>query len=157
VTGAIPTMAVRVSVTCAVRCDLRITGEDDDGMADRTPTKIPGPEHERLRYGTVVRTPDDRPAERATAVDNAGDRWADSPPGPFDIGTPEDRPGSIGAWQLRVLQIAFKDAGIDDRDVRLGMVAEWIGRQVLTAKQLSRLEADHVIQRLQERKGQAND
>ena len=132
-------------------------GDDDDGHAashaaasqpNRTRTPIPGPDHERLRYGTVERTPEDRPAERSHTI--TVDRWQDQPAGDFDIGQPEDRPGSIDARQLKDLGIAFTKAGITDRAVRLGMVADLIGRQVLTSKQLSRLEADHVLKALKE-------
>lgn len=130
-------------------------GDDDDGHAAsgatvrpaRTRTPIPGPDHERVRYGTVERTPEDRPAERGP---DPNDRWQDQPAGDFDIGQPEDRPGSIDSLQLKDLGIAFTKAGITDRAVRLGMVADLIGRQVLTSKQLSRLEADHVLKALKE-------
>jgi len=119
--------------------------------AQRERVKIPGPDHERLRHGTVERTPDDKPTQRSTSVDNSGDDpWTDQPPGVFDIGQPEDRPGSIDSRQLKDLQIAFKRQGIEDRGVRLGMVANWIGRDVMTAKQLSRLEATHVLGKLRE-------
>jgi ERF superfamily len=132
--------------------DLEVTGEDDDAMPERTPARIPGPDHERLRHGTVEPTPDDRPAERTRTVDSPGDNpWTDAPAGNFDIGTPEDHPGSIDGRQLKELQIAFRKAGIIDRTVRLGMTADIIGREVLTASQLSHIEADAVIKHLKER------
>jgi hypothetical protein len=131
--------------------DLEVVGEDDDGM-ERTPAKVTGPEHERLRHGTVEPVPEDRPAERIKAGDPPPvDMWTDQPSGNFDIGTPEDQPGSIDDRQLRELQAKFRTAGIDDRDVRLGMVTDWIGREILTAKQLSQAEALYVIKKLKER------
>jgi ERF superfamily len=135
--------------------DLEVVGEDDDAMPERTPAKIPGPEHERLRYGTVVGTPEDRPAERSHGpVDNSGDDpWAGQPAGEFDIGQPEGRPGSIDSRQLKAMHAAFGKLGIDDRAVRLGMTADIIGREVLTANQLSRLEADHLLKTLREKAG----
>jgi hypothetical protein len=116
----------------------------------RTPAKVTGAEHERLRHGTVVATPDDRPADRGP-VDNSGDLWTDQPPGEFDIGQPEGRPGSIDSRQLKAMHAAFGKLGITDRGVRLGMTADIIGRQVLTASQLSHLEADHLLKALKER------
>lgn len=132
--------------------DLEVVGEDDDSM-ERTPAKIPGPDHERLRHGTVERTPADRPAERSRGpVDNGPvDKWTDQPSGEFDIGTPEDHPGSIDGAQLKTLQTLFRQVGIQDRAVRLGMTSDIIGRDVLTANQLSRIEADAVIRNLRER------
>jgi hypothetical protein len=155
--GADITYARRYAL-CAV---LGLLAEDDtDGQPierrQRTAAKVTGPEHERLRHGTVEPTPEDRPAERQKAGGQPPvDMWMDNPPGEFDIGTPEDRPGSIDPRQLRDLQIAFKAAGIEDRAVRLGMTADMIGREVLTAKQLSRLEADYVIKTLKARQGEA--
>jgi ERF superfamily len=138
--------------------DLEVVGEDDDEMPERTPAKIPGPDHERLRHGTVEPTPDDRPAERARTVDSPGDNpWTDAPPGNFDIGTPEDHPGSIDSRQIKQLQIAFRQAGITDRAVRLGMTADLIGREVLTANQLSHIEADAIIKYLKEFIGNPSD
>ena len=137
--------------------DLIVEGEDDDGMATRTRTKVTGAEHERLRNGTVEPTPDDRPAQRSRSVDNSGDDpWQDQPPGQFDIGQPEDRPGSIDSRQLRDIGIAFTKAGITDRAVRLGIVADMIGRQVLSSKQLSSAEAVYVIKHIGERVSDAD-
>jgi hypothetical protein len=120
-------------------------------MRDRmTPTKTTGTDHEQLRGGAVEPTPDDRPTDRGP-VDNSGDLWTDQPPGEFDIGQPEGRPGSIDSRQLKAMHAAFGKLGITDRGVRLGMTADIIGRQVLTASQLSRLEADHLLKALQER------
>jgi hypothetical protein len=127
-------------------------------MRDRmTPTKTTGTDHEQLRGGAVEPTPDDRPADRQKPVDNPPvDMWTDQAPGDFDIGQPEARPGSIdprGA-QMRNLQRAFQAAGITDRTVRLGMVSDMIGREILTANQLSQVEACHVIEALKERTSQ---
>jgi hypothetical protein len=136
-----------------------LADEDTDGRPieprQRTRARIPGPEHERLRHGTVERTPEDRPAERITSVDNSGDPWTDQPPGEFEIGTPEDRPGSIDRRQEKLMHQAFNRLGITDRAVRLGMTEEIIGRQVMTSKQLSRIEADHLIKALAARAEEA--
>ena len=115
----------------------------------RTRTKIPDAEYERTRHAIVGRQPEDRPAERVSGQPPM-DMWMDNPPGEFDIGTPEDRPGSIDPRgpQMRNLQRLFHELGIEDRAVRLGMVSDMIGRELLTAKQLSQVEAEHVIKTL---------
>jgi len=124
----------------------------EEVRAQRERVKIPGPEHERLRHGTVERTPDDKPAQRSTSVDNSGDDpWTGQPPGAFDIGQPEDRPGSIDSRQEKLMHQAFNRLGITDRSVRLGLTAEILGREVMTSKQLSKLEADFLIKALNKR------
>jgi ERF superfamily len=127
--------------------DLEVVGEDDDGV-ERTPAKVTGADHERLRNGTVEPTPDDRPAQRSRSVDNSGDPWDGQPAGEWDLGQPEDTPGSVDERQTKDLGIEFTKAGITDRAVRLGMVADLIGREILTSKQLSRAEAAHVLKAL---------
>jgi hypothetical protein len=108
-----------------------------------------------IAVGAAEPTPDDRPTDRGP-VDNSGDLWTDQPAGEFDIGQPEGRPGSIDGKQLKAMHGAFGKLGITDRGVRLGMTADIIGRQVLTANQLSRLEAAHLLKVLKERTGESN-
>jgi hypothetical protein len=85
-------------------------------------------------------------------VDNSGDDpWTDQPAGAFDIGQPEDRPGSIDSRQEKLMHQAFNRLGITDRSVRLGLTAEILGREVMTSKQLSKLEADFLIKALNKR------
>jgi hypothetical protein len=159
--GADITYARRYAL-CAV---LGLLAEDDTdgqpiGPRQRTAAKIPGPEHERLRHGTVERTPEDRPAERQRPGGQPPvDMWMDNPPGEFDIGTPEDRPGSIDPRgpQMRNLQRLFHALGIEDRAVRLGMVSDMIGREILTANQLSQVEAEHIIKTLKARQEAGTD
>jgi hypothetical protein len=145
----------RAIIACGAADAKKGIASREEVEAQRTATKIPGPEHERLRYGTVEATPEDRPTERSHGpVDNSGDDpWADQPPGEFDIGQPEGRPGSIDprGSQMRNLQRAFQAAGITDRGVRLGMASDMISRQITTANQLSQLEADYIIRTLKER------
>lgn len=130
--------------------DLEVVGEDDDAM-ERQHVKIPGPDHERL---IPRQEPGDRPAERTRVVDNPGDNpWDNQPPGEYEPTPPEDHPGSVNSRTLKRLQIEFRRHGIEDRDVRLGMVTEWIGREILTANQLSEAEALHVIKKI----GEAGD
>jgi len=155
--GADITYARRYAL-CAV---LGLLAEDDtDGQPierrQRTPAKVTGAEHERLRYGTVERTPEDRPAERDSGGQNAVDMWMDNPSGEFDIGTPEDKPGSIDRAQEKAMHREFNRLGITDRAVRLGMTADILGRQVMTSKQLSRLEADHLIKALKKQEAQTD-
>jgi hypothetical protein len=148
----------RAIIACGAADAKKGIASREEVQLQRTATKIPGPGHERLRYGTVVATPDDRPAERSHGpVDNSGDDpWAGQPPGEFDIGQPEDRPGTVDDRQLKQLGIAFTNAGITDRGVRLGMVADMVGRDILTSKQLSRAEAKHVLDALQAQKGETS-
>jgi hypothetical protein len=143
----------RAIIACGAADAKKGIASREEVQLQRTATKIPGPEHERLRYGTVEATPDDRPAERSHGpVDNSGDDpWSGQPAGDFDIGQPEGRPGSIDSRQLKLMHAAFGKLGIGDRAVRLGMTAEIIGREVLTANQLSRLEADHLLKTLREK------
>lgn len=131
--------------------DLEVVGEDDDAMPQREHVKIPGPDHERLQ---PRQEPGDRLAERTRTVDNPGDNpWIDQPAGEYEPTPPEDHPGSVNSRTLKRLQIEFRKHGIEDRDVRLGMVTEWIGREILTANQLSEAEALHVIKKI----GEAGD
>jgi hypothetical protein len=97
--------------------DLEVEGEDTDAM-DTPPRPVvrsgrsTGAEHERLRYGTVEATPEDRPARRGP-LSAAEDVW--SGPGP----DAEDEPGSIGASQQKAMFAAFKQIGCNDRAKRL--------------------------------------
>jgi len=84
------------------------------------------------------------------------DMWMDNPSGEFDIGTPEDKPGSIDRAQEKAMHREFNRLGITDRAVRLGMTADILGRQVMTSKQLSRLEADHLIKALKKQEAQTD-
>lgn len=125
--------------------DLQIEGEDDDGMAaseprQRTPARTTGPEHERLRNGTVEATPEDRPAERGPAT---ADPWTDQKSGQL---SKPPRPATDG--QHRFIHKLFKERGIDDDDVRHGMLSEYVERPITSQKQLTIPEANRVIDRL---------
>jgi hypothetical protein len=147
--GADITYARRYAL-CAV---LGLLADDDtDGRAieprQRSRVRV-DTEHERLANSVQRQQPGDRPAARIKPGDNPPvDMWTDQPPGQFEIGTPEDRPGTIDRNQERVMHREFNRLGITDRGVRLGMTADILGRDVMTSKQLSRLEADHLIKAL---------
>jgi hypothetical protein len=124
-------------------------GEDDDGMAasqgpQRTRTKIPGPDHERLRNGTVEATPDDRRAERGPADD---DPWQDQPPGQLPV-DPEHRGGSIdGKQRSRIM----RHLGKLTHEQRAGRLRNIVGRDDIDGtNDLSWAEAAEVIKILEE-------
>jgi hypothetical protein len=138
-------------------------GEDNDAAGatevamdrpQRTRTRIPGPDHERLQ---PRRQPDDRPAERGP-VPPEQDLWQDQPPGDFDAATvqPEDRPGGADGKQLRDIHTRLTRLGITDRDQGLRLIEEIIvgpldGPHVAedgtarTSKNLSWQEAKRVV------------
>jgi hypothetical protein len=135
-------------------------GEDDDGAAasqikaprQQRPARLPsrptaapvrtattGPEHERLRHGTVEPTPDDARADRGPVPPDR-DHWAGQPPGEL----PKRVNGTVG-----VIQQHFKRLRIDDRDVRLGYTAQLAGLDGLAStNDLSDEQAKHVLDRL---------
>jgi hypothetical protein len=106
----------------------------------RTRTRIPGPDHERLRQDAAQGRVDG--AERRTGPD-PDDPWAAE----GNAEPAEKQPGS-GKPLMRKLQAAFTNAGITDRDVRLGIVAEVIDRTVGSANDLSYTEAEAVLAHL---------
>jgi len=100
----------------------------------------------RAPYPTEITTEDGTVSEvRTGVVDNPSvDMWT----GP----APEEKPGSISDGQLRTLGKLFGDAGKRDRAAKLAVVSEVAGREVLTSKQLSMIEADAVIRHLEKAK-----
>lgn len=128
-------------------------GDDDDGAlaatgATQSPRRVKtahtDPEHVRLRQGTAQGRAD---IPRATEWE---DPWEGQPAGTLpNVMEPEDRPGTIDDRQVQSLQILYKASGITDRDVRLGMVREFLGREVGSVKDLSRSEADRLIKHLE--------
>ena len=129
---------------CAV-LDLAPEGEDDDGMAaskpERTRTRTTGPDHERLRDGTVEPTPDDRPAERGPTT---ADPWQDQPPG--QLAQP---PRKASKGQHGYIAQMFRDRGITDDDVRHGMLSQMLGREIGSQGELTMRDANVVIRQLQ--------
>jgi hypothetical protein len=127
-----------------------LADEDTDGRPieprQRSRVRIDA-EHERLANSIERQQPDDRPAERSRTQAPV-DMWMDNPSGEFDIGTPEDRPGSIDDRQRRTIFALFRGKGLTDDGVIHGMIAGWLGRDTISLKQLSRLEAEHVIKQL---------
>ena len=113
-----------------------------------------GPEHERLRNGTVEPTPDDRPAQRLRPVGNPPvDQWADRGGGPLSVLPAEDQPGSITRQQQRAMHAKFSVCGVDskDRAGRLGLTIAIIGREVESSNDLSWQEAARLLSELDER------
>jgi len=56
----------------------------------------------------------------------------------------------VAKWQMRALQGGFRTAGIPDRDERLAVTSEWIGREIGSASDLTFSEAGLVLERLAE-------
>jgi hypothetical protein len=152
-------------------------GEDDDGKAaqqevhmDRArtaprppsrPTADPvhtattGAEHERHRYGTVVATPDDHPAERTRGpIPEDENVWQDRPP--------EELPGSADPKDVQKIQIAYGKLGFDGRTARaqlLSISEQIVGRPLAgpngarTHNNLSHAEARKLRDTLEAFKG----
>jgi hypothetical protein len=124
----------------AALLDLQIEGEDDDGMAaseapkrERTRTKIPGPEHERLRHSEP---PDQALIERVKgpAPDS---RWDEA----------EHASGSIGDKQRSRIMRHLGNLSSHDRALRLQNI---IGREDIdSTNDLSWAEAAEVIKILE--------
>ena len=87
----------------------------------RTPTT--GAEHERLRHGTVERTPDDRTAERGPLPDGQNP-WQDVPP--------EEQPGSADKKDVTKIQMAYQKLGFTrtDRGQLLNISKQIVGRDL---------------------------
>jgi hypothetical protein len=135
---------------CAV-LDLEVEGEDTDGMdtPTRQPqrTRIPGSDHERLRYGTVEGTPEDKPAARGP-LPASRDVWQDQPPGLMPVDDPEDKPGSITRDQQRTMHAKFTALGITDRSKRLAWTREALSLrtdELSSSSDLSYAEAGRLL------------
>lgn len=89
----------------------------------RAPTT--GADHERLRHGTVERTPDDHPAERGPLPDERN-VWQDVPP--------EEQPGTADPKDVKGIQIAYGKLGFDSRTDRQQLlnISGQITRRTLT-------------------------
>jgi hypothetical protein len=72
-------------------------------------TQTTGADHERLRYGTVVATPDDHPAERGPLPADQ-DPWAGK--------LPEELPGSADPGDVQAIQIAYGKLKFNSRTDR---------------------------------------
>jgi hypothetical protein len=134
--------------------DLKIEGEDTDGMdtPTRQParTRIPGSDHERLRYGTVEGTPEDKPAARGP-LPASRDVWQDQPPGLLPVDDPEDKPGSITRDQQKAMHAHFTALGITDRGKRLAWTREVLGlkpAELASSSDLSYTEAGRLLEAL---------
>jgi hypothetical protein len=135
---------------CAV-LDLEVEGEDTAGMdtPTRQPqrTRIPGSDHERLRYGTVEGTPEDKPAARGP-LPASRDVWQDQPPGLLPVDDPEDKPGSITRDQQKAMHAHFTALGITDRGKRLAWTREALGlrpEELASSSDLSYTEAGRLL------------
>jgi hypothetical protein len=124
--------------------DLQIEGEDDDGMAaSRTSAKIPGPDHERLRHGTVERTPDDQVAERSRG--RSDDLWTGQPAG--DLPYEPEHTGPLDSKQRSKIMRHLGKLSHTDRAARLTNIT---GRDIDSTNELSWAEAAEVIKILEE-------
>jgi ERF superfamily len=124
-------------------------GDDDDGAAAsaagpsrpaRTRTRVPGPEHERLRQGTAQGRAD---IPRAVEWE---DPWEGQPAGtlPKSPTEPEDYPGSIDGRQRTLIMMHMKGYSRDDR---LAALSSSAGREVESVNDLSMAEAAAIIKR----------
>jgi hypothetical protein len=122
-------------------------GDDDDGAAAsaagpsrpaRTRTRVPGPDHERLRQGTAQGRAD---IPRAVEWE---DPWEGQPAGtlPTAPTEPEDSPGSIDGRQRTVI---MKHMSGMKRDDRLETLSAEAGREITSVNDLSMLEAATII------------
>jgi ERF superfamily len=98
-------------------------GEDNDAAEvskpERTRTKIPGPDHERLQ---PRRQPGDRPAERGP-IPPEDDMWAGSPAGPpLTLPPPSNEPGSADGKQIRDISVQLNTLGITDHEEQLARI-----------------------------------
>jgi hypothetical protein len=90
-----------------------------------TRTQTTGPEHERLRHGTVEPTPDTRPAARTRGpVPDEDNPWQGMPP--------EEQPGSATAEQIKSISIVYSNMGFKatERDQVHAISERIIGRQL---------------------------
>jgi len=95
------------------------------------PTPIPEPEFEQIEAAPVTPEPDVEP----------------------DVDHPADADGVvelITQGQSKALHASFNDAGIKDRDARLGYCRNLIGRELTTSSDLTRHEASRVIDALKQ-------
>ena len=140
--GSVITYARRYALTSVL--DLAIKGEDTDAMD--TPSRRPqrsqttGAEHERLRHGTHVGTPDMRPADRGPLPDDENP-WQGPPPADL-----ETQPGSIDPKDRTRIMVA---CGQIPRQARLDKVSALAGREISSVNDLSLIEGRMVRDRLE--------
>lgn len=78
------------------------------------------------------------------------------PPAVVDAPLPEPEPEPdemdtpVNTAAMRALHAAFRESGVTDRDERLALASQWIGRDIATAKELTAAEASEVLTRLAE-------
>jgi hypothetical protein len=110
--------------------------------ADTTRTRTTGPDHERLRDGTVMPTPDTRRAERGPLPPDR-DHWDGQP-----AGTP--KPAANGTPGM--IAQHFKRLEVPERDERLALTAKlagWAeGREITSTNDLTPGEAAQVLGQL---------
>lgn len=113
--------------------------------AATTRARATGPDHERLRNGTVEPTPDTRRAERGP-VPPGEDAWSGQPAGKLP------RPGNGLSGVVGMIQQHFKRLEVLDREERLGLTAQlagWPQGEVITSSNdLSGDEAKRVLDQL---------
>lgn len=128
-------------------------GEDNDAAGatevamdrpQRTRTRIPGPDHERLQ---PRRQPDDRPAERGP-IPADQDLWQDQPPGRFDETPPEERTGSIDGRQRSQIFAKLTLLGITDAAQQRTVLGDILRRPVSSRAGLSYRDAEAVLKDL---------
>jgi hypothetical protein len=139
-----------------------IVEELEDVAGDAAPTEPTGPAParrtaQRRRQPETPPPPTTPPAPAAAAPQD--EPPLDDQPAPAQppaAAAEDDDPAAddITTAQLRALQAGFKDVGINDRNNRLEITRQIIGRHINTANQLTRAETSMVLDELALRRTQ---
>ena len=142
--------------------------DDTTTTTDAGPGDIPGPPVPPQRQRTAQRRtpPAGRPSsgplpppppahhagtpgetEAAGPAPGHGEQDPDDNRAPSGEPSPETGPAAppITPAQSRKLHLLLRRAGIDDRDVALGLISQWVGRTVDSTKNLTETEASRAI------------
>lgn len=153
--------ALGSAITYARRyCLCAVTGvapaeEDDDAAAAeeehraapaRTRPRIPGPDHERLRNDAAQGFV---PGSQRLAAVPADDPWYDALPP--DVPAAEGQPGTVDPKDLRAMHMLFGKLKITEREERLRVTAEIVGRAVPSSAGLSFTEGQALRAELERR------
>lgn len=120
--------------------------ELDDGDPEATTTAARSAKRTARRSAPVAAVPDPEPEppldEPDAPTDEAPEPPADEPP-------LDDTPDPITRPQVTKLQAGFTELGIKDRDQRLAVTCNIIGRSVISANELTKAEAMVLIDALE--------